>query len=69
MAITAQELIDLRIIICSAGSGITPTLLASYAEKTDEEIRAMISEYKQRQIDYLTSSKASIESQLSALQG
>jgi len=73
MALTTKEKEQLRIMICDKGL-VKPHVLALYATKTDEQIRAELATFKAKKIVQLTKHKqeqqASLnrtESQIEAL--
>jgi len=67
MALTNEEKALLREIICR-NIRVTPKILGDMANKTDEEVRALLATEKAAKITQLTASKAAIEAKLAELQ-
>jgi citrate lyase gamma subunit len=74
MALSAEEKSELRHYICETYHGIglglrlTPEVLASFAAKTDDEIREILSAYKANKLQVLADQKAKLDAAMAALQ-
>ena len=63
--LTTQEKQLIREIICSGV--VTPSILESYAKKSDEEVRVLIAEYKVKLNDYLNKQIANLQAKQNGL--
>lgn len=67
MTLTTQEKELLREVICLAPR-VTPQILKDYLAKNDEEVRAIIADFKAKRTEFLNVQKARIEAELATLQ-